>query len=185
MQPLLAADFTPGGATVPSADTCPSPATPGIFPRSARTMARLRLRLLAAPLTAGFLAASHLAAQSAGVAPSALPADTAAPASPSGSMAIDFGPNVSVFDANTPAAQIQATLDRVFKAQETNQFGSQRNALLFKPGTYAVDANIGFYTQIAGLGFLPDDVTITDTSTPRPTGSTTTAPATSGVTRRT
>ncbi|KOG91143.1 coagulation factor 5/8 type domain-containing protein, partial [Streptomyces varsoviensis] len=42
----------------------------------------------------------------------------------------------------------------------TSQFGGARQALLFKPGAYDVDANVGFYTQVAGLGLSPDDVTI-------------------------
>ncbi|MEU3057529.1 RICIN domain-containing protein [Streptomyces griseus] len=72
----------------------------------------------------------------------------------------DFGPNVTVFDPTTPRAAIQNKLNQVFAQQETNQFGSQRQALLFKPGSYDVDANVGFYTQVAGLGLSPDDVTI-------------------------
>jgi hypothetical protein len=32
--------------------------------------------------------------------------------------------------------------------------------VLFKPGTYDVDARIGFYTQVSGLGLSPDDVVI-------------------------
>ena len=74
--------------------------------------------------------------------------------------AVDLGPNVSVFDPMTPVSTIQDKLSTVFKVQETNQFGVERYAFLFKPGTYSVDANIGFNTQIAGLGLLPDDVTI-------------------------
>ena len=73
---------------------------------------------------------------------------------------VDFGPNVAIFDPSMSSATIQAKLNSVFATQEQNQFGMERNALLFKPGTYAVDANIGFNTQIAGLGFSPDDVTI-------------------------
>ncbi|WP_440072192.1 RICIN domain-containing protein [Streptosporangium sp. OZ121] len=72
----------------------------------------------------------------------------------------DLGPNVSVFDPSTPTATIQARLNSVFSQQQTNQFGGNRFALLFKPGSYSVDANIGFYTQIAGLGLSPDSVTI-------------------------
>ncbi|MFD6025196.1 RICIN domain-containing protein [Streptomyces griseoluteus] len=72
----------------------------------------------------------------------------------------DFGPNVTVFDPSMPAATIQAKLNSVFAQQQTNQFGSARQALLFKPGTYSADANVGFYTQVAGLGLSPDDVTI-------------------------
>jgi hypothetical protein len=72
----------------------------------------------------------------------------------------DFGPNVTIFDPTTPAATIQAKLDAVFKTQEASQFGDARFALLFKPGTYDVDAKIGFYTQLSGLGLSPDDVVI-------------------------
>ncbi|MER5862984.1 RICIN domain-containing protein [Kitasatospora sp. NPDC002040] len=72
----------------------------------------------------------------------------------------DLGPNVTVFDPSMPAATIQSKLNAVFQQQETNQFGSQRQALLFKPGSYNVDANVGFYTQVAGLGLSPDAVTI-------------------------
>ena len=32
--------------------------------------------------------------------------------------------------------------------------------MLFKPGTYTADVNLGFYTQVAGLGLSPDDVNI-------------------------
>ncbi|MFF4652175.1 RICIN domain-containing protein [Streptomyces sp. NPDC001380] len=72
----------------------------------------------------------------------------------------DLGPNVSVFDPSMSSASIQARLDQVFAQQESNQFGPQRYALLFKPGSYNVDADVGFYTQVAGLGLSPDDVTV-------------------------
>ncbi|MFD9824393.1 RICIN domain-containing protein, partial [Streptomyces violascens] len=72
----------------------------------------------------------------------------------------DFGPNVTVFDPSMSASAIQGRLNQVFAQQEKNQFGAQRHALLFKPGTYSADANVGFYTQVAGLGLSPDDVTI-------------------------
>ncbi|MFG2869246.1 discoidin domain-containing protein [Streptomyces sp. NPDC048338] len=71
----------------------------------------------------------------------------------------DLGPNVHVFDPSTP--NIQGTLDRIFREQESAQFGSGRHALLFKPGTYGdLNAQIGFYTQIAGLGLRPGDTVI-------------------------
>src|SRR5690242_2316746 len=63
----------------------------------------------------------------------------------------DLGPNVLVFDPSTP--DIQAKLDAVFAQQESAQFGTGRYALLFKPGTYhGLNAQLGFYTSIAGLG---------------------------------
>src|ERR1041385_1485171 len=78
----------------------------------------------------------------------------------SGSNTPNFGPNVFVFDPGQGNSSIQATLDSVFNTQKVNQFGTQRFALLFKPGTYGVEANIGYYTSIQGLGQNPDDVTI-------------------------
>ncbi|WP_328966975.1 discoidin domain-containing protein [Streptomyces sp. NBC_00239] len=71
----------------------------------------------------------------------------------------DLGPNVIVFDPSTP--NIQARLDEVFRQQESAQFGSGRYQFLFKPGTYnGLNAQIGFYTSISGLGMSPDDTTI-------------------------
>ncbi|WP_399892018.1 coagulation factor 5/8 type domain-containing protein [Streptomyces sp. BBFR51] len=71
----------------------------------------------------------------------------------------DLGPNVIVFDPST--ANIQGRLDEIFKQQESAQFGTGRYALLFKPGAYnGLNAQLGFYTSIAGLGLSPDDTTI-------------------------
>jgi hypothetical protein len=72
----------------------------------------------------------------------------------------DFGPNVYIFDPTMSSSTIQNTLNSVFNQQQSNQFGTNRYALLFKPGSYNVDVNLGFYTQALGLGFLPDNVTI-------------------------
>ncbi|KND29167.1 hypothetical protein IQ60_23000 [Streptomyces europaeiscabiei] len=70
----------------------------------------------------------------------------------------DLGPNVHVFDPSTP--DIQGKVDEIFKKQESSQFGTDRYALMFKPGTYDdINAQIGFYTQIAGLGLNPNDTT--------------------------
>ncbi|MFI1197894.1 coagulation factor 5/8 type domain-containing protein [Streptomyces sp. NPDC020883] len=71
----------------------------------------------------------------------------------------DLGPNVLIFDPSTPG--IQDRLDEVFKRQEKAQFGAGRHALLFEPGAYhGLNAQLGFYTSIAGLGLSPDDTTI-------------------------
>ncbi|MFE0102505.1 coagulation factor 5/8 type domain-containing protein [Streptomyces sp. NPDC059009] len=70
----------------------------------------------------------------------------------------DLGPNVLVFDPGTPG--IQGKLDEIFKRQESAQFGPGRYALLFKPGTYnGLNAQLGFYMSVAGLGLSPDDTT--------------------------
>ena len=77
----------------------------------------------------------------------------------------DFGPNVLVFDPTMPTSQIQSTVDALATQQVSNQFGTQRYALLFKPGTYGSSATplnfqVGYYTTVAGLGLSPNDVVI-------------------------
>jgi len=96
------------------------------------------LRLLSrVGLTAGLLAA-------------ALPALAAKGAKP------EFGPNVLIFDPSMPSQAIQMQINAVYATQEHNEFGPQRNALLFLPGSYAVDVPVGFYTEVMGLGASPD-----------------------------
>src|SRR5580692_12149264 len=77
----------------------------------------------------------------------------------------DFGPNVYVFNPSMSQSAIQATVDAVATQQVSNQFGTQRYALLFEPGTYGSSATplifqVGYYTTVAGLGSSPSDVTI-------------------------
>ena len=62
----------------------------------------------------------------------------------------DLGPNVAVFDPSMSAATVQSKLTSVFNAQVSNQFGNARYALLFKPGSYNVDANVGFFSWAGG-----------------------------------
>jgi hypothetical protein len=73
---------------------------------------------------------------------------------------LDLGPNVLIFDPSMPRADIQARLDSIFREQERAHFTDARYAILFMPGRYAVDCNVGFFTQIAGLGALPGEVVI-------------------------
>ena len=72
----------------------------------------------------------------------------------------NFGPNVLTFDTSMSSASIQSQIDNVYNQQQSNQFGTQRYTLLFKPGSYNVNVPVGFYTQVAGLGQNPDQVTI-------------------------
>jgi hypothetical protein len=97
-------------------------------------------------------------------APAAGPATTALAAPPAPGQP-NFGPNVFVFSPGMPQSQIQATVDAVADQQVPNQFGPQRFALLFEPGTYGSRAaplifQVGYYTTVAGLGASPSDVTI-------------------------
>ncbi|MET9793810.1 discoidin domain-containing protein [Streptomyces canus] len=71
----------------------------------------------------------------------------------------DLGPNVIVVDPSTP--NLQQKFDQVFTQQESAQFGSERYQFLLKPGTYnGINAQLGFYTSISGLGLNPDDTQI-------------------------
>ena len=77
----------------------------------------------------------------------------------------DLGPNVYVFDPSMSVSDIQATVDAVAAQQVSNQFGTQRYALLFEPGTYGSAAQplnfqVGYYTEVAGLGRNPGDVIV-------------------------
>ncbi|MGW5863515.1 coagulation factor 5/8 type domain-containing protein [Streptomyces sp. NPDC055239] len=125
------------------------------LPASAARSTLSRRTALAAALA---VPATGLLASQAVAAPDSPPAQ--APAArgpqPANAAAPDFGPNVIVFDPSTGG--IQAKLDEIFKKQESAQFGKSRYALLFKPGTYGgLNAQIGFYTSIMGLGLSPDD----------------------------
>jgi hypothetical protein len=77
----------------------------------------------------------------------------------------NFGPNVIVFNPSMPTSQIQTTVNTIANQQVSNQFGTQRYALLFEPGTYGTAQDpltfqIGYYTEVAGLGASPGDVVI-------------------------
>ncbi|HEV2782334.1 MAG TPA: discoidin domain-containing protein [Actinophytocola sp.] len=72
----------------------------------------------------------------------------------------DFGPNTFVFGPATPAGEIQSRLNAIASQMRTNQFGTQRYAVLFRPGTYTANVDLRFYTQVAGLGLSPDNTNI-------------------------
>src|SRR5450759_3351912 len=80
----------------------------------------------------------------------------------------DFGPNVKILDPSMSTSQIKTIVDGIASQQISSQFGTGRYAVLFKPGTYGASAaplnfQIGYYTDVAGLGALPTDVTINGT----------------------
>ncbi|MFI1758389.1 coagulation factor 5/8 type domain-containing protein [Streptomyces sp. NPDC020571] len=133
----------------------PSSPTPSSAPEPSGVRRRSILGAAAAAPVLASLAGAGAAAAS--------PVTASAVDSPGGPRALpgggDLGPNVIVFDPST--ANIQGRLDEIFKQQESAQFGTGRYALLFKPGTYnGLNAQLGFYTSVAGLGLSPDDTTI-------------------------
>jgi hypothetical protein len=73
----------------------------------------------------------------------------------------NFGPNVYIFNPSESATTINNTLNTIFNSQKVNQFGTQRYAELFDPGTYTgIEDNIGYYVSAQGLGQNPDQVAI-------------------------
>jgi hypothetical protein len=96
---------------------------------------------------------------------SATPAFATVPPAVAVAGAPNLGPNVYVFTPDMPQSQIQATVDAIAAQQVPNQFGTERYALLFEPGTYGTAANplrfeVGYYTEVAGLGADPGDVVV-------------------------
>jgi hypothetical protein len=78
----------------------------------------------------------------------------------------NFGPNVIIIDPSMPSTTINSTLASVAALDVNSQFITSRYAVLFKPGTYSVQAPIGYYESIAGLGTDPSAVTINGFITP-------------------
>jgi hypothetical protein len=108
-----------------------------------KAILRLALLLLALALLAGARGATA----------------SAAPREP------DLGPNVTIFDPSMPVSQIQSAVDAIYARQVDDEMGTNRYAILFKPGVYGTAAQplqikVGYYTEIAGLGASPGDVTI-------------------------
>jgi hypothetical protein len=76
-----------------------------------------------------------------------------------------LGSNVYVFTPSDSVSDILSTLDTIYDAQVSNQFGTQRYEILFEPGTYGsaadpLDFSVGYYESVAGLGQNPNDVVI-------------------------
>jgi len=129
-------------------------------------MRRFGALLASSALAAGLLAASAGAAVAA---PSAA-AGSAAPAAtslcPDANVAA-FGPNVCVFNAGMSQSAVQADLNNISTQQVpvASQFDSNRYAIFFQPGTYGSKADplvfqVGYYTEVAGLGAMPQDTVI-------------------------
>lgn len=89
----------------------------------------------------------------------------AATAAPSVSSIANLSNHIKVFTPGMSTAFIQKQVDAVYAQQVDAEQGTGRWSLLFSPGTYGtVDQplvfQVGYYTEVAGLGASPDDVTI-------------------------
>jgi hypothetical protein len=120
----------------------------------ARWLRRPAMVLAALAAGAGFAAApSQLAVADSSICP--------------GANVAAFGPNVCVFNATMSQTAIQNDLNSIATQQVpvASQFDGQRYAVLFQPGTYGSAANplvfqVGYYTEVAGLGAMPQDTVI-------------------------
>lgn len=73
-----------------------------------------------------------------------------------------FGLNTNIFEPTDSTSEIQSCINNIYKKTEAGQFISDRYALMFAPGNYSKDINVevGFYTQVAGLGISPENTVI-------------------------
>jgi hypothetical protein len=134
--------------------------------------------------TAGFAASTASAAPASAVPASAVPASAANVAAAGtavsttaktgtgstlcpGAASTIFGANVCVFNDTMSQATIQTDLNNIATQQVPvgSQFDSQRYAIYFQPGTYGSASDplvfqVGYYTEVAGLGYMPQDTVI-------------------------
>jgi hypothetical protein len=80
---------------------------------------------------------------------------------------VAFGPDVCVFTPSMTQAAIQTDLNNISTQQVpvASQFDGARYAIFFEPGTYGSSASplvfqVGYYTEVAGLGYMPQDTVI-------------------------
>ncbi len=80
-----------------------------------------------------------------------------------------FGSNAYIFAPTDNQKEIDNLEAEIYANQHYNQFGSERYALMYKPGDYTSTGeaiNTGYYTQILGLGETPYDVRLANVKTP-------------------
>jgi hypothetical protein len=126
-------------------------------------------RPLATLAAAGLLAGTAVASVPSQIASAAVASPSAAASSslcPDATVAA-FGSDVCVFNDTMSQTAIQADLNAIATQQVpvASQFTSQRYAIFFAPGTYGSAADplvfqVGYYTEVAGLGSLPKDTVI-------------------------
>ncbi|WP_062516131.1 hypothetical protein [Demequina gelatinilytica] len=80
----------------------------------------------------------------------------------------DLGPNVIIIDPSMSTEEIQSIVDDLADQQRDAEMTTARHAVLFLPGEYGepgapLHVEVGYYTEVAGLGAQPDDVTLTGT----------------------
>ena len=69
--------------------------------------------------------------------------------------------SVFIFDPSTPDLQEEVLRATEGLRDRSGHFSAKRVALLFKPGTYNLDVEVGYYTHVAGLGRAAEEVVFT------------------------
>ena len=79
-----------------------------------------------------------------------------------------FGKNMYIFSDTDDRSEIDKVIDSTYKKQHYNQFGTDRYSFAFKPGDYTntETINIGYYTQILGLGKTPTETRLRNVKVP-------------------
>ncbi|CAK0907076.1 unnamed protein product [Prorocentrum cordatum] len=76
----------------------------------------------------------------------------------------EWPPSVRVFGPEDSTEDIESAVGRAYGKNgghapiDHGQFSEERYAFFFKPGTYAAEVPVGYYTQVLGLGASPSDV---------------------------
>jgi hypothetical protein len=81
-----------------------------------------------------------------------------------------FGYDTYIFNDTDNTDEISSKINEIFEYQHYDQFGTNRYSFAFKQGDYTDMEddcyNIGYYTQIIGLGKTPYDVRLKNVKTP-------------------
>jgi hypothetical protein len=158
------------GNTFTSVATGTGTASPEIVTFAAQTAQYIRVVLTAAS-TGPWWSIDEFTVYTSGSGGSTPPPTSPPPTSPPGSpppTGGSLGSNVIVFTPSESLSTIQSTLNSLGTQQNPNQFGTQRYALLFEPGTYGsasdpLDFQVGYYEAVAGLGQNPSQTVINGT----------------------
>jgi hypothetical protein len=78
---------------------------------------------------------------------------------------VQWGSNVYQIDGSWSTPEIQRLFDSIFQKQVNNEMGEERYGIYFHPGVYGSASQplmiqVGYYTEIAGLGMRPSNVVI-------------------------
>jgi hypothetical protein len=128
--------------------------------------ARHRRPGLAMSAAVALIAGAWLAAAPSSAAAGIVTGQDPASMCPGANVAV-FGPNVCVFTDAMSQSTIQTDLNAIATQQVpvASQFDSNRYAVFFEPGTYGSAGDplvfqVGYYTEVAGLGAMPQDTVI-------------------------